>query len=119
MTYIINKIKDWWEEFYFVKSFKENKIYMSSDRNIAVMYFKKDNKIKVFTNGLTYNLPIILFKNDENYLNTLSSSFDDGLEDLSLSSLQIMLKEYESLEEYDKCIKIRNTITSKLENNDN
>ena len=101
MTYIINKIKDWWEEFYFVKSFKENKIYMSSDRNIAVMYSKKDNKIKVFTNGLTYNLPIMLFKNDENYLDTLSSSFDDGLEDLSLSSLQIMLKEYESLEEYE------------------
>ena len=37
---------------------------MSSDRNIAVMYSKKDNKIKVFTNGLTYNLPIMLFKND-------------------------------------------------------
>lgn len=91
---------------------------MSSDRNIAIMYAKDTNRIKVFTHGLTYYLPIKLVNSEEDYLNALSSSFDDDLENLSLSSLQIMLKEYESLEEYDKCVKIRDTITSKLQNND-
>lgn len=116
LTYLIEQ----WQEFYYKRSFKENLVYMSSDRNIAVMYSKNKNNIKVFTNGLTYHLPIVIKNSEEDYLDAVSTSlFDEGLDELSLSSLKIMLKEYESLEEYDKCIKIRDTITSKLQNNDN
>jgi hypothetical protein len=116
---IIDWLVEWWEEFYYKRNFKQNLIYMSSDRNIAVLYSTDSNRIKVFTHGLTYYLPIKVRNSEEDYLGALTTSFDEGLDTLSLSSLQIMLKEYESLEEYDKCIQIRDTITSKLQNNDN
>ena len=116
---IVNWLVEQWQEFYYKRSLKESLIYMSSDGNVAVMYSIDRNRIKVFTYGLTYHLPLKIVNSEEDYLEAISSLFDEGLDTLSTSSLQIMLKEYEALEEYDKCIKIRDAITSKLQNNDN
>lgn len=117
------KIVDWlvrrWENFYYKRDLKENLVYVNTHENIAFTYNINTNTIKVFTHGLIYNIPIKIVNSGEDYLDAVSSSFDDGLDTLSLSSLQTMLKEYESLEDYDKCVKIRNTITSKLQKNDN
>jgi hypothetical protein len=117
------KIIDWiveqWQEFYYKRSFKENIIYISSDGNIAIMYSKDKNKIQVFTHGLVYHLPIKIPSNNKEYDEAVSSSFENSLDSLSISTLEIMLKEYEYSEDYEKCIKIKNTITSKLQSNDN
>ncbi len=116
------KIIDWiveqWQEFYYKRNFKENIVYMNSDRNIAIIYSKDKNRIKVFTHGLTYYLPIKIPSTNKEYDEAISSSFEDNLDSLSVSTLEIMLKEYEYSEDYEKCIKIKNTIISKLQNND-
>lgn len=91
---------------------------MNSDRNIAIIYSKDKNRIKVFTHGLTYYLPIKIPSTNKEYDEAISSSFEDNLDSLSVSTLEIMLKEYEYSEDYEKCIKIKNTIISKLQNND-
>ena len=116
---ILDWLVEWWRAFYYKRDFRENIVYINKAKNIAVIYSIDENVIKIFTHGLIYNLPIEIKTSEKDYLDTIASFLDEELDSLPITNLQEMLTQYELLEDYDTCIKIRNIITSKLQNNDN
>jgi hypothetical protein len=110
---IVNKFL----EFYYTKSLKENFIYTTKDKKMAFTFSTEDNIIRLYSNGVIYNIPIKPIT-QEQLEAAATDGFDSFIKNASVRDLKNLLKEYEEVEDYEKCDKIKKSINKKLLSND-
>ena len=117
---LLDKFAEWWENFYYIRTLKENIVYRNSDNKIAVFFSTEENIFRVFIHDTVFQLPLQdPLKKHLNKEESPNTFLTDSLKDLPIPQLEEILKDYEELEYYDKCSEIRDLIQSKLKNNEN
>lgn len=116
---VIRNILEWVERKLYSSKLHPNIVYINKDKSIMVEHNTDEDAVNIFINNIVYKLPIQVFKSEEEYLESLEHSFIDDLDHLPLQELQSILLQYEEVEDYEKCIKIKDVINSKLKENDN
>lgn len=113
IDFLVNKFL----EFYYTKSLKENFIYTTKDKKIALTLSTDDNIIRLYSHGVIYNIPIKPIP-QERLGEVMKDSFDSFIKNASVRDLKNLLKEFEEVEDYEKCDIIKQSINKKLLSND-
>jgi hypothetical protein len=117
MRELIDKILLKWDIFWYTKKLKDNYVYKNDKRNIYLHVDPDEGLLKVFISGLLFRMPLyISVESDEEATKTLELVTDMNLSNAYTEDLQVMLKQYESEDNYEKCAEIRDIL--KTRNND-
>jgi len=119
MKELFRRFLDYIEDFMYTSPLKSDILYINKNKNVVVYYNDKQPFLKIFISGLIYNLPLNAVPGAEDYSKMFKNPFVEDLESASLEDLEVMLKHYESDENYERCYEIQSIINSKLEKNDN
>lgn len=112
-------ILDYIEDYLYTSSLKSDVLYINKDKSVVVYYNDKQPFLKVFISGVIYNLPLNITPGIKEYTEVFAQAFTEDLQQASLEDLEIMLKQYEEDENYERCFEIQTIINSKLKKNDN
>lgn len=89
-------------------------MYEDIETTTYVMLVKKENILKVYVDGLMFNIPIQnKAYNQQSFLEAVSKTEDLNLDNNSLEDLEDMLMFYEKEEDFEKCSKIKIAIANK------
>lgn len=113
--FIFNKVED----YLLTQRLKKDIIYTTKDKNIMFYLDEQDKLIRVFVHGVIYKIPIHQTNNVDSYTSMFNDPSLNFLQNESIENLNLMLKDYEEIEDYENCSKIQEIINSKLQNNDN
>lgn len=114
---IIDNIVNRFLEFYYTKDLKENFIYTTKDKKVALTFTTDENIIRLYSHGVIYNIPIKPIPQGE-MENIMKDSFDSFIKNASMKDLKNLLREFEDVEDYEKCDIIKKSINKKLLSND-
>lgn len=110
----IDKIILKWDIFWYTKKLKDNYVYKNDERNIYLHVDPDEGLLKVFIAGLLFRMPLdIKIDTDQEADEVLALVTDMNLNNAYTEDLQIMLKQYESEDNYEKCAEIRDILKTR------
>lgn len=112
---IIRKIYENIITYFYTEDLEDETAYVSNDEEVIVYLDKSINLIKIRVNDIIYMIPL---DSNNNFLTFNSENTNKtDLNDATIEQLHIMLETYEDLEDYDKCMEIRDIINKRSNKN--
>ena len=110
----IDKILLKWDMFWYTKKLKDNYVYKNTERNIYLHVDPDEGLLKVFISGLLFRMPLnVNIESDKEADEVLALVTDMNLNNAYTEDLQLMLKQYENEENYEKCAEIKDILKTR------
>lgn len=108
---IIGYIEDWFD----YKELKANVVYECKKNEVLVSLEEDTRLLKIYIKGLVFHFPLDMNKevDEPGVYENIKLIGEANLETFSKEDLEVMLKAYESKEDYDMCIKIKEALNIK------
>lgn len=115
---LIRSLYRWFDDKMHTASLESDVVYRTKDKLIMMEWSSRDEVISVYIKGTIYNIPIEQSNIEEEYENFFNQPLREDISALSVSNLERLLKDYESLEYYEKCDEIKKILDIKKSTND-
>jgi len=114
MMTILAKLLLKWDMFWYTKKLKDNYVYKNDERNIYLHVDPDEGLLKVFISGLLFRMPLdVNTDTPEQAEDALKSITEMNLKNAYTEDLEVLLKQYEDDDDYEKCAEIRDILKTR------